>query len=568
MSAASFARVLGAALLAAAALSTAALPASAQPSSAAPGAADLGPPDSLVLWPEAWRCGWLRDVEIVTDNVFLPDEPAGRSFHGRLTNALHVTTQPRVVRRGLHLRDGQRVCREDIEAALRRLRGYGFLHSEASVEVEAEGDSVDLAVRTRDVWSTRPTIRIGKTGSLWTWTARLGEHNLLGLGKKLTLAVGHDEQQPFWSWGYGDPQLLGGVMRFEIDMTRGSDLRGEYLLLERVFERPETPWGLQALGLRHEGSVTDRRGGADGPEWERDLWLIDAWVGPRVHAAGRRALRLMPAAYLTRERYADVPGEASVSAEACGSARAAEPLRARDIRAIGLRVSGVIERYERRRLVDLLGTWEDLQLGSQLELFLGYSARRWEAARDAPYARLRAQQGLRVGRGAFALLNAEGYGLLASEKASDALLALMLRGYAALSGRQTLALRLEARLTRDLAPQELPTMGAEHGLRGFDAYRFWGEGSWVASLEDRVLLAGDILGLVALGGAVFLDAGATWFEECRGAALGRACAGVGLRLQGSRTSGRFVTRVDLGYPVAGRESGDDWVLSLALGQAF
>jgi hypothetical protein len=524
--------------------------------------------DSLITAPPLWQCGWLRGVRIEAGNIYRRDEPAARFFYASLANALHLTTREHVVRRGLGLHPGERVCRDDVEAALRRLRGYLFLHSDVRIDVAAQGDSIDLTVRTRDVWSTLPQLQIGKQGGLWTWSAGLQESNLLGLGKELGVAIGHDEQQTYWRWSYLDPQFLGRDLGLAFTLAHGSDLEFAGLTLQRPFRRPRTPWGLALQTERYAGTVIDHRGGLDGPEWDRRSWLVWLWAGPRVAGGERSGLRLSPSLYLARERYAPPEADEPLRAGGCSRAIAGQPLRDRDIRAVGITFDGVREAYTRRRGIDGLGQWEDFNLGTEVRLLAAWSGQRLGAARDAFYFRLVAQQGLAISQRVFLRAYASGYGAAVERGLTDARLTLLLRGYAGLAAWQTLALRLETSLSRELAPQDLPTIGAQQGLRGFDAYRFWGECTALGSLEDRLLIAQDVMGLLSIGVAGFFDAGTNWVQGCERAARPRASAGAGLRLQGSRTSGRFVTRVDIGYPIVGAEEGDGWVLSLAAGQAF
>jgi hypothetical protein len=545
-----------------------AVAASPPPADPAAGLASGAAADSLITAPPQWQCGWLRGVRIEAANIYRRDEPAARFFYASLANALHVTTRERVVRRGLGLRSGDRVCRDDVEAALRRLRGYTFLHADVRIDVAATGDSIDLTVRTRDVWTTLPQVQIGKQGGLWTWSAGLQESNLLGLGKALGVAIGHDEQQTYWRWSYLDQQFLSRDLAFAFAWACGSDLTFAGLTLQRPFRRPRTPWGLALQAEHYAGAIIDHRGGLDGPEWDRRSRLVWLWAGPRVGGGERTAVRLAPTLYLARERYSPPEAGEPLNAGGCAGAIAGAPLRDRDIRAVGLTLDGVREAYTRRRGIDVLAQWEDFNLGTEVRLLAAWSARRLGAARDGLYFRLVAQQGLAVNSRVFLRAYANGYGAAVDHRLTDSRLTLSLRGYAGLNAWQTLALRLETNLTRELAPQDLPALGAQQGLRGFDAYRFWGECTALGSLEDRLLIAQDVMGLFSIGVAAFVDAGTNWVRGCERAARPRAAAGVGLRLQGSRTGGRFVTRVDLGYPIVGAEESDGWVLSLAAGQAF
>jgi hypothetical protein len=244
------------------------------------------------------------------------------------------------------------------------------------------------------------------------------------------------------------------------------------------------------------------------------------------------------------------------------------PLSAQEIRAVGITTEFVLERYSEKYGIDLLGQWEDFNLGTDARLTTAFSSRELGAAREGFFFLFDGNQGLASGRTHFLLAEAYGLGQVVAGQFHDTVLRLELRYYSTLTARHTLALRLRGDRGVRLAPQNVLTIGAEEGLRGFDAYSYWGERLLLASAEDRVLIAEDLYGLLSLGLVSFLDAGTTWVAgEHRQARL-RLAGGFGLRLQGSRTSGRLVTRIDAGYPLAGGEPGEGWIVSFAAGQAF
>ena len=143
-----------------------------------------------------------------------------------------------------------------------------------------------------------------------------------------------------------------------------------------------------------------------------------------------------------------------------------------------------------------------------------------------------------------------------------------LRYYDNLSVRHTIATRMAFDYGLALYPQSILTLGANSGLRGFEAHRFWGERRIVWNLEDRMTIVRDLLGLLTIGVTVFADGGLAWESGEPERARPRAGAGLGLRLLGSRTRGALVSRIDIGFPVLGGEQDDGAVLSIGAGQVF
>ncbi|MFH1144204.1 MAG: hypothetical protein V1774_06645, partial [Candidatus Eisenbacteria bacterium] len=158
-------------------------------------------------WPAPGRKAPVRSLTIRRDNIFGRDDPQWDLLYARLANALHVRTTERTVRGTLLFREGDSVGVADLETAIRRLRAQPFLSGEIDLQVDGDAAAVDLTVHTRDVWSTRPELRISDSGGLLEWSLGLRESNLLGLGKEVLVEAGREERDDFWGCGYSDPRL-------------------------------------------------------------------------------------------------------------------------------------------------------------------------------------------------------------------------------------------------------------------------------------------------------------------------------------------------------------------------
>jgi hypothetical protein len=512
----------------------------------------------------------VRSLLIQRENIFGPEEPDSRRLYARAANALHRVTTERVIRRGLYFREGDTLRAGELDASLRRLRAYPFLRSDATAEVTGAGDSVDVRIRTHDVWSTQPTLTFSRAGGLLNWTAGFDETNFAGLGKDLLALVGQTDRQTYGSLGYGDYQLFGSAVRLLATVSHGRDIDAADAWLSRPRDRAGVRWALDGEAHRFLGRVVDRRGGLEGPEYRGDSRRFLLAGGPRVAGGGKSALWVMPALQVLDARYAPASDRAGWlgGPAGLGPGGPVTRLRERRVRALGAAAGYLREGYSVWSCVETLRRCEDVNLGTNAWLMAGASSPRFGAARDALYWRLDGRRGIGLGSAAYTLIGVSGYGLVARGRLNDARFDATLRLYDRLAARHALALRLAGSVTRDLAPQDLPTMGAESGLRGFDAYAFWGDRVAQANVEDRMLLVEDAFGLVSIGVVGFVDGGLARTGGGWRATRPRICAGGGLRLQGTRTGGNLVTRIDLGHPIAGGGPGHGWILSIATGQAF
>jgi hemolysin activation/secretion protein len=115
----------------------------------------------------------------------------------------------------------------------------------------------------------------------------------------------------------------------------------------------------------------------------------------------------------------------------------------------------------------------------------------------------------------------------------------------------------------NLDPEVQLRLGAESGLRGYPVRQFNGSRSLLLSVEGRWFLADDVLRLMSLGVAGFVDSGFAWPEGTKIALHDlRSDVGVSLLLGANRvSSSRPGVRVDLAYALRPVEGRSPWLLS-------
>jgi len=94
------------------------------------------------------------------------------------------------------------------------------------------------------------------------------------------------------------------------------------------------------------------------------------------------------------------------------------------------------------------------------------------------------------------------------------------------------------------------TLGADTGLRGYEAFTFDGDKRIVLNLEERAHLVDDLFQLVSIGTAAFVDVGAA-SRQSLGSMLGNDVygdVGIGLRLGFPRATGSGIVRIDIAFP--------------------
>ena len=334
------------------------------------------------------ECVYVRSLSIDRQNVFGAQDRYATAFYGRMANRLHVVTREGVIRRGLRFKPGDYVCRGEFAAAIRRLRGYQFIHGNIEIDFHVVGDSADVIVHTQDTWTMRPALTFSKEGSLLTWSVSLEEQNLLGWGKGLGAKIAHEDPHDYWGIWYCDPQLAGSNVYLRISTFEGQDLRSRKIDIHRGFEQTSTPWGVDLQGRWHNALSIDRRGGLDGPEWEWQHRTLLMTAGPRIAGRDPWALRIKPAMSIISDDYAPRIGESLYPGEALAS---------REIRSFGLEADFVYERFSQRTGIDRFDRREDFNLGTHVRAQVGYSAKDLGADVDGLFIRMSGTQGLSLG---------------------------------------------------------------------------------------------------------------------------------------------------------------------------
>lgn len=504
--------------------------------------------------------GILRSVRVSTAPVF-GAEAKGR-FVPELVDALHATTRREVVLRELFVAIGDRVDETHAEEFERNLRALGIF-AEVHVALVAAGEPgyVDLVVTTRDRLSLVFGGGASYVGGVSGFNASIGESNVLGTGNRLVAAF-RESSDGEWrgTMQYSDLHLGDTWMRGGLRLSRTDDGDSAAIDVDRPFKHLRDPVSWRT-GLAHEeaaaeyfvlgdeqGSVPFRRASFDAGllfgEGERfDRTSIGPWMRFDQVVYGEAQGAIAPSLR--------VPGD-TLRVAAGASLR-----------------SNRIDRFRKATALDTLGFVQDLAIGTQWEISLGAGLRD-EAGEDGevqpeadvhygtvfePFGgaltSVAADGGLRTGRDGV-------LGWSASAR-SQALVALHERHALAAQVRFDAVAE-----TQGLLPQL--TLGADNGLRGYDARLLAGTQRLLANAEHRFDTGLEVW-VLRFGLCAFVDAG--WVGESLDLGRPYLGAGAGLRLGCPELLGAPVFRADLARSLdeaEGNSGGYD--VAVTIGQAF
>jgi len=492
-------------------------------------------------------------VIVVTRNVFDPPGDTPR-FVARLGNALHITTQPGIVRRLLLVDAGTRLDSARLVESERALREVGVFRS-VRLDTLRVGDRLGLRVETADGWSTSPQLNFASAGGSSTWSVAFVERNFLGTATFVSLAYGKGPDRTSF-----DVQLAsrGLVVRHAPLILAYSDLSDGHVgswSYGLPFYRTEARWSLVTGGVaaRHrvlEFTHPDTIAGATVTDSAQHRVLaFSVQGGVALQAAVGGYVRLWGGAVLRREGYA--PYGISLGDSSFG--------------AVGVGIEAARVRYGVVEHLNSFGRREDVNLSSVLRVGV------WAAPRAWGYPAARAGLGPELGgqvaarwQGGFALLRAAGHGVLTASGVDSGQVHASIDVVTTRLPRQALLLHLEAgALRRPSFAEAFDPWVTLNGPRGFGAHAFTGTRLVYAVLEDRILVSDELFGVLGIGAAPYVEYGGAWYGDRGESARLGGDVGVALRLGSPRSVRGDVAEIAVSHRFGdGFRPGGPWALSL------
>ena len=512
---------------------------------AAAGAACDVPPAQLEA--QGARIG---TVTIENLNIFDLSEPEDDKAFFRLLNDLHIRTRPGVIRRQLLFAAGDPFEQRLLEESGRLLRATPYLY-EASVTVAAcDAGTVDILVRTRDVWTLKLGISISRSGGESRSGVDLEEENLLGRGGSVRYVRRIDEERTSTEIGYRDLNLRGRRIALDASIADNSDGHELALSLSRPF---------YALDVRRAGggSVLDEKRndlvyalGDEVGKYRHDIESYNFFIGRSDGWANGWVERWLAGMVYDSHDF-DSIDERLDPALVPEYRRLVYPY---------IQYQLLEDNYEVASNLDQIYRQEDVRLGAEIGIRLGYSAKALGADRNA----LIFWSGARSAHGdpsrQFWRLNAYASGRVEGSELRNAMFGGTVRWYLRQSERHLLFAALRADVGEALDRDNPLEIGGDDGLRGYPLRYQRGERRAQFTIEQRYFTDYYLWRLFRVGGAVFFDAGRVWGADPFGSEnLGLLRdVGFGLRLSSTRSSIGKMIHIDFAFPLDGDSSIDSF----------
>jgi len=490
----------------------------------------------------------IGDIRIVIGDVFDTSIEGETAWLYRTANKLHINTRESVVRDQLLFKPGEPYRERLVRETERMLRANGYLYDAQIVPVAFDGHTVDLEVRTRDVWTLNPGFNFNRKGGENTFGAQIEEDNLLGTGRSLDFEWKSDVDRESFGVSYFDPHFRHSFTRLGVAYVDADDGSTKLLQVNRPF---------YALDVRRAGGVylldferNDPRYvlGDEVGQFQHLGEYYEAYAGLSRGLEGRWVRRWTAGLTYERNRFAVDPNE-PLGGPLPPDRELAYPWIGFDL---------VEDSFQERINQDQILRTEDVLVGLRASARVGYAADGLGSDRDALIASASVQDGadLRPGVSLFGSLSASGR--IESGELVNGLLSGEGRFYWETSKYSKFFASVSGAATEQLDPELQLMLGGDNGLRGYPLRYQAGTSRALLTLEQRYYTNWYPFRLFHVGAAAFFDMGRTWGTDVTGAeSLGLLRdVGIGLRLGSSRSSFGNVVHIDLAFPLDGDEDID------------
>jgi outer membrane protein assembly factor BamA len=499
-------------------------------------------PDEVLEGSEA-RIG---EITINALDIFDLDDPEDDKALFRLMNKLHVRTRDPVIKRQLLFDTDEPFSRQKLDESERILRQTAYLYDAEIRVTSCDAETVDVDVTTRDVWTLKPGIDISRSGGESRVGLDLQEENFLGRGGSIRFLLRNDEERRSTEIGYADRNIGGRWISLNTTIADNSDGHVFALGLQRPFYSLDTRW---AVGGRVRDERRDDKVYVLGDEigkFRTDIEHFDVYGG---WSAGLRAgwVQRWLGGFVYDDQAFSNANDSLDPDLVPENRRLAYPY---------VEYQLIEDRFQRAENLDQIQRTEDVALGAEVSVRLGWLAETLGADRSGAVFSAVARRG--YGDPARMLWDFSTYasGRVESGKVRDAVIGGSAVWYLRQSDRRLLFASLRGDVARELDLDNPLEIGGDNGLRGYPLRYQRGDARAQFTIEQRYFTDYYLWRLLRVGGAIFFDAGRVWGDNPFGGEnLGwLRDVGFGLRLASTRSSIGKMIHIDFAFPLDGDSS--------------
>ena len=499
----------------------------------------------------------VRTITIEIEDVF--EDPVKNSLY-KTVNQAKINTQKSVIQRELLFKEGDQFSAFRIKETERVLRQLRYIR-EPHIETKPTGDVVDIVVRVQDTWTLIPTFNYSSGSGSNSRSAGVSESNLLGAGKRLEALVAQDKNRQTFQGVYDDWRVMDSDLRAVLaDFYRADGNR-----FVGVIGSPfRTLLDNQSWSV--DGDISDNVSKLWKNGTERFIYrekVLDLGAKYSISAGPRESQQRYSVGFDYQDYGFALPTAQDFQDANVDPAHVSTnpALLAADRRYIGpsFTFESLHPRFISRNYIDRFDRAEDYDLGSNFTASTTLAGTAFGSTENAALVNLNQSGGRKFDQSSFIRGELGFSGRYTDQGFENTLFRAESKYYNVLGdlymrdiflGMHTLAFGASLDYGNKLDKDREFLLGADSGLRGYDAYTFTGDKRVIINLEDRVHLADDVFEIMSVGAAAFVDVGGSTYNSMSTLLSNDLYgdAGVGLRLAFPRSSGGRTLRIDFAVP--------------------
>ena len=480
-------------------------------------------------------------ITIVAGDVFDLSNPKENKTLFRLADKIHVNTREYVIRGQLLFNPGDPYNPELLKESERILRGDEYIYDALIQPVAYHNNQVDIEVQTRDSWTLTGLVDYSRKGGQPYYSFEFNEKNLLGFGKELTISRTINELRTQNLFKYHDPLIRPYWLVMDITYSNNSDGREKAFSLQRPFFALNSHW---SYGIDTRNITSTERLYKDGDTVDYFKQKDQEY---NIFGGYSRGLIRQHVARLT-------VGYSFLKNHFSPLSNTLDPALLPQNRTLSYPWIGfqwLVNNYIKTRRVNHIQRTEDINLGADVNLKLGWASSAWGADRNLLIYTGSASAGLRPQDSQLILMSLSNSGRFTTDKTENLVLSGDTRYFLTRSRHQVFYSDLQLTAGYNLDRENQLVLDGINGLRGYPQNFLTGNRKFLLTLEQRYYTDRNLLQLFYVGGAVYFDAGSAWYvgTDLHSKFKVYKDIGLGLRISSSRTSSAQVMHLDIAFPL-------------------
>ncbi|MDZ4786818.1 MAG: hypothetical protein SGJ02_12160 [bacterium] len=501
----------------------------------------------------------IREIRIQVGDIF---EGENLEWFYQTANRLKIKTRSEVIRRELLFKEGDPFNAFSIQESERVIRGLRYIHKVA-ITPKFDGNFVDIVVYVQDTWTLIPSLSYSfGSGSTDQMAVGITESDLLGYGKRAELLYrdenGRTSIEGVWEdnrvWDSHNNLLLG-----YFDRSDGNRYLASFGKPYRSLETKRS-WSINtdfADGVGKLYSKGDERFIFGQEKIDFSTYYSFATGDPDI-LIHRYTFGYELNDYSFSEASLSDFDNVDVDPNSVLNDPSLIP-NSRKFSYPFFAYRRIEPDFVSHNYVDRFDRVQDFNLGNVFSTQLGYAPTVFGSDENAWLMSINDSDGFRVNGNSFFRGEIGAASRYSDNEFYNSLFRAELKFVYLMGprfignsfiGNHTLVASTNFNYGDNLDGEREFYLGSSTGLRGYDSRTFFGDKYISLNLEDRFHLVDDILRLVSLGGAFFVDVGGITTDSLSSIISDELYGdfGVGLRLGFPKSSGARVVRLDFAVP--------------------